>query len=260
MTSDAVVNTGAGSSRDVVFCRVRCDVLEVCLPDWRDEVCSALDFWISAEGGARQAERLTCLGAARQESQQGWYSIDSRSSINVDQVESLGLSGKAGPGAGPAYTVLDATQDGPVLRVRVAEFIDLADAYLWQNKQPATYLLTKLREGIANLADPGLAHDLAAGRLATAPKITRQVHGFTEMQKEACESCLSAGVRLVELDCDPAALRLIEQIRRGLGGTKREALKHLGEAEVIYFLEVHAPDWTFVSDDRTAVDSPGIGN
>ena len=138
--------------------------------------------------------------------------------------------------------------------MRVAEFIDLADAYLWQNKQPATYLLTKLREGIANLADPGLAHDLAAGRLATAPKITRQVHGFTEMQKEACESCLSAGVRLVELDCGPAALRLIEQIRRGLGGTKREALKHLGEAEVIYFLEVHAPDWTFVSDDRTAVD------
>jgi hypothetical protein len=167
------------------------------LPDWRDEVCSALDFWISAEGGARQAERLTCLGAARQESQRGWYSVDSRSSINVEQVESLRLSGKAGPGAGPAYTVLDATQDGPVLRVRVAEFIDLADAYLWQNKQSATYLLTKLREGIANLADPGLANDLAAGRLATAPKITRQVHGFTEMQKEACESCLSVGVRLV---------------------------------------------------------------
>lgn len=167
------------------------------MPDWRDEVCSALDFWISAEGGARQAERLTCLGAARQESQRGWYSVDSRSSINIDQVESWRLSGKGGPGAGPAYPVLDATLDGPVLRVRVAEFVDLADAYLWQNKQSATYLLTKLREGIANLADPGLAHDLAAGRLATAPKIIRQVPGFTEMQKEACESCLSEGVRLV---------------------------------------------------------------
>ena len=167
------------------------------MPDWRDEVCAALDFWISAEGRARQAERLTCLGAARQESERGWYSVDSRSILNVDQVESLRLSGKAGPGAGQAYTVLDATQDGPVIRVRVAEFVDLADAYLWQNKQSATHLLTKLREGIANLADPGLAHDLAAGRLATAPKITRQVHGFTEMQKEAYESCLSAGVRLV---------------------------------------------------------------
>ena len=197
IAGEAVINTGASSSRDVVFCRVRCDVLEVCLPDWRDEVCSALDFWISAEGGARQDERLTCLGAARQESQRGWYSVDSRSILNADQVESLRLSGKGGPGTGPAYPVLDATQDGPVIRVRVAEFVDLADAYLWQNKQPATYLLTKLREGIANLADPGLAHDLAAGRLATAPKITRQVHGFTEMQKEACESCLSAGVRLV---------------------------------------------------------------
>lgn len=166
------------------------------MPDWRDEICSALDFWISAEGGARQAERLACLGAARQESQRGWYSVDSRS-INVDQVESLRLSGKGGPDAGPAYPVLDATQDGPVIRVRVAEFVDLADAYLWQNKQSATYLLSKLRECIASLVDPGLAHDLAAGRISTAPKIIRQIPGFTEMQNEAYESCLSEGVRLV---------------------------------------------------------------
>ena len=85
------------------------------MPDWRDEVCSALDFWISAEGGARQAERLACLGAARQESLRGWYSVDSRSILNVDQVESLHLSGKGGPGTGPAYPVLDAMQDGPVM-------------------------------------------------------------------------------------------------------------------------------------------------
>ena len=58
----------------------------------------------------------------------------------------------------------------------------------------------------------------------------------------------------LDVDFDPESLRRIEQIRRGLGGTKRESMKHLGEAEVIYYLETNAPDWLFVSDDRTAVD------
>ncbi len=35
------------------------------LPDWRDEVCAALDFWIAAEGGGNRAERLACIGRAR---------------------------------------------------------------------------------------------------------------------------------------------------------------------------------------------------
>jgi len=168
------------------------------VPDWRDEVCSALDFCIGAEGGAVQSERLVCIGPARQESRRGWYTVDLRSSsISADQIESLRLSGKAGPGGGPSYPVLEAAQVGPVVRVRVAEFVNLVDAHLWQNKQPAAYLLVKLREGIAQLADAGLAHDLAAGRLASAPKVVRPVAGFTDQQQEAYESCLSAGVRLV---------------------------------------------------------------
>ena len=50
------------------------------MPDWRDEVCSALDFCIGAEGGAGQSERLVCIGPARQESRRGWYSVDLRDS------------------------------------------------------------------------------------------------------------------------------------------------------------------------------------
>ena len=168
------------------------------MPDWRDEVCSALDFCIGAEGGAGQSERLVCIGPARQESRRGWYSVDLRdSSISADQIESLRISGKAGPRGEPSYPVLEAAQVGPVVRVRVAEFVNLVDAYLWQNKQSAAYLLVKLREGIAQLADGGLAHDLAVGRLASAPKVVLPVAGFTDQQQEAYESCLSAGVRLV---------------------------------------------------------------
>ncbi|MBM0274515.1 AAA domain-containing protein [Micromonospora tarensis] len=170
------------------------------MPDWRDEVCTALDFWISSTAGAR-SERLICVGRARQEGQRGWYAIDvrgaERSRADPDQIESLRLAGKNQPGSGAGYPVMEAVLDGSLLRVRVAEFVDLGEAYLWQHKQPATYLLVKLREGLSGLTDAGLAHDLAVGRLATAPRVVDPVAGFTPMQQEAYESCLGAGVRLV---------------------------------------------------------------
>jgi AAA domain/PLD-like domain len=169
------------------------------LPDWRDEVCSALDFWIAGTGGRNRAERQTCVGRARPGNEPGWYAIDLRgTNLDIDQVDSLRLSGERGPDAGPSYPVREAVQDGPVVRVRVAEFVSLADAYLWQNKQPAAYLLRQLREGVAGLGDAGLAHDLAAGRLAPGPRLLRPVAGFTDNQQEAYESCLaSGGVRLI---------------------------------------------------------------
>jgi len=168
------------------------------VPDWRDEVCQALDFWIAAEGGPGRGPRMSCIGRARQSSEPGWYDIDARGDgINMDQAESFCLSGQGGPAAGPSYTVIDSVQDGPLIRVRVAEFVKLADAYLWQNKQPATYLVTRLRDGIAGLADPGLAHYLAVGRLASPTAGVPLVAGFTQMQQEAYASCLGTGVRLV---------------------------------------------------------------
>jgi len=105
-------------------------------------------------------------------------------------MESLRLAGKDGPASGTSYPAMEAVQDGSLLRVRV-------EANLWQNKQPATYLLVKVREGIAGLADAGLAHDLATGRLAPAPGVVRRVPGFAPAQQEAYESCLGRGVRLV---------------------------------------------------------------
>ena len=172
----------------------------VALPDWRDEVCTALDYWIASQGGSR-SEKLVRVGRARQESERGWYSIDLRGSDRIradaDQSESLRLSNRDGPTAGVTHPVMQAVQDGSLLRVRVGAFVDLDDAYLWQHKQPATYLLVKLREGIAALADGGLAHDLVGGRLAPAPRIVSRVSGFTPSQQEAYESCMSIGVRLV---------------------------------------------------------------
>jgi AAA domain-containing protein/phospholipase D-like protein len=168
------------------------------VPDWRDDVCSALDFWIQAEGGSTTRARPVCVGPARQSGERGWYAVDVRgSNANTDQIESFRLAGESGPSGTSSYQVMEAIQDGPLIRVRVAEFVNLASAYLWQSKQSRTHLIVKLREGIASLADPGLAHDLAAGVLAPRPRVVRRFPKFTPMQEEAYESCFTAGVHLV---------------------------------------------------------------
>jgi predicted nucleic acid-binding protein len=54
---------------------------------------------------------------------------------------------------------------------------------------------------------------------------------------------------------DVAELIAVDRIRRALGATQADpATLNLGEAEVIYLLETHHPEWTFVSDDRPAID------
>jgi hypothetical protein len=168
------------------------------LPDWRDEVCSALDFWISKEGGERSTPGMSRIGRARQEGARGWYAVDVRNSrADTDQPEALRLAGPEEPRSGAGYQVLDVVQDGSVIRIRVAEFVDQADAYLWRQRQPPTYLIVKLRDGIAELDDAGLAHDLAHGRLTPVPERPRQVAGFTLGQRQALESCTGRGVHLV---------------------------------------------------------------
>jgi hypothetical protein len=58
----------------------------------------------------------------------------------------------------------------------------------------------------------------------------------------------------IEIDVSPHALRKIDQIRRGLGGTQDQPTQHLGEAEMIYYLENLQSGWIFLSDDQAALD------
>lgn len=164
------------------------------MPGWRDEVCTALDFWLEQEGGSDRTGRPRNLGPARPESTRGWFAVDLRSSsVDVEQLDSLILAGPDSPD--PSHAVLDATVEGPLLRVKVADFVDLADAHVWQRKQPSGFLVRRLRDGIAGAG--GMANDLAAGRTAAAPRSGRGVAGFTDAQQQAYESCLAPGVRLV---------------------------------------------------------------
>ncbi|HLL66452.1 MAG TPA: AAA domain-containing protein [Micromonosporaceae bacterium] len=173
------------------------------MPDWRDEVCTAVERWIDVVGGSGRAERggrpkLKLIGRARRESASGWYAVDVRDQrIDPDQIDDVRLAGASEPGPGEGFTPLEVVQDGRLLRVRVAEFVDLPEAFLWQNRRPEGFLVTQLRDGLRAVGDSGLAHELAAGRLTPRPTTISSVNGFSPAQCEAYTSCLSPGVRLV---------------------------------------------------------------
>ncbi|WP_123798652.1 hypothetical protein [Amycolatopsis keratiniphila] len=58
----------------------------------------------------------------------------------------------------------------------------------------------------------------------------------------------------VEVSGSPSALLQIDLIRRALGGTDAKPFQHLGEAEIIYYIETVNPGTLFVTDDRPALD------
>ena len=134
---------------------------------WREQVCSVVDLWRSTVGGTSTAT-WGRVGRAHPMAEAGWYSVDLRGSrADVDQLDTLRVAGTAPPrGDQGGYRPLEVMQEGQQLRVRVAEFVDLADANLWQQRQPPAYLLDRLREVLATVEPVGLAADLAAGRLA----------------------------------------------------------------------------------------------
>ncbi|MFY1668540.1 AAA domain-containing protein [Plantactinospora sp. WMMB334] len=115
----------------------------------------------------------------------------------MDQIDALRVAGPTRPKGEGGYRLLEVLQEEQQLRVRVAEFVDLSDAHLWQRRQSPAYLLDRLRDVLATVDPAGLAGDLAAGRLAAVPRTLEHVAGFTPAQCEAYTSCLRPGVRLV---------------------------------------------------------------
>ncbi|AEY92244.1 hypothetical protein SHJG_6977 [Streptomyces hygroscopicus subsp. jinggangensis 5008] len=166
---------------------------------WREEIATALGELVRLMGGSGSKPRWQRVGRAVRAREAGWYAVDLRGSdIGPDQLDSLRL---AGPEPEHVETkglaVSETVQNGSLLTLKVAEFADLPDAYLWLLKQPPTFLVEALRDGIAGLGETPLASALAAGVIGGASSSAPDPPGFHPAQADAYRACLGQGVHLV---------------------------------------------------------------
>ncbi|MEW2399910.1 AAA domain-containing protein [Streptomyces sp. NPDC046862] len=166
---------------------------------WREEIAAALDELVAITGGTGKQPRWQRVGRAVRTQEAGWYAVDLRGSdIGPDQLDALRLAGPEADGIETkGFAVAETVQNGSLLTLKVAEFADLTDTYLWLLKQPPTFLVEALRDGIAGLGDAPLAGALAGGSIGGASSPAPDPPGFHPAQRDAYRACLGQGVHLV---------------------------------------------------------------
>ncbi|GAA3377580.1 hypothetical protein GCM10020367_53790 [Streptomyces sannanensis] len=166
---------------------------------WREEIATALGEWIAVEGGAGRQPRWQRIGRAARTGEPGQYAVDLRGSdIGPDQLDGLRLAGPDDDGIeANGFAVSETVQNGSLLTLRVAEFAEITDPHLWMLKQPPTFLIEALRNGIAGLGEHPLAAALAARTIGGVPAHDVDPPGFHPAQANAYRACLGEGVHLV---------------------------------------------------------------
>ncbi len=165
---------------------------------WRDEIGTVLEAWVAALGGVQGGERWKRVGTARPTREPGGYAVDIRGSdLTADQADNLRLAGTEERSVRDGFPVLEATVDGEMLRVRVAEFAAPAEPYVWRQARQPTFLVAALRDELAALTDAGLANMLARGEVGGAPAAVTPPPGLQPAQQDAYRACLGSGLWLV---------------------------------------------------------------
>ncbi|MFE5859067.1 AAA domain-containing protein [Streptomyces virginiae] len=166
---------------------------------WREEIASALGEWIAVEGGAGRQPRWQRVGRAARSGDPRRYVVDLRGSdIGPEQLDSLRLAGPDDDGIeNNGLAVSEAVQNGSLLTLRVPEFAEIADPHLWMLKQPPTFLIEALRDGIAGLGEHPLATALATATIGGSSVHADDPPGFHPAQADAYRACLGEGLHLV---------------------------------------------------------------
>jgi hypothetical protein len=167
---------------------------------WRDEIRTVLEEWVAALGGERGGEGWQRLGTARTMGEPGVYAVDIRGmDLTADQADNLRLAGSERRSVRGGFPVMEATVDGELLRVRVAEFAAPAEPYVWRLRQAPTFLVTALRDGLSAVGDAGLANLLARGEAGGMPADVTPPPWTLHMpaQQDTYRACLGSGLWLV---------------------------------------------------------------
>jgi hypothetical protein len=165
---------------------------------WLDEIDIVLQDWIAALGGGQGQQRWRRVGVARPTTEPGVYVVDIRATnLNADQSDNLRLAGPENRNVEAGFRVMEATFEGELVRIRVAEFADFAEPYLWQLRQEPAFLITNLRDKYRELTDAGLANLLARGEVGGMLGAMDPPPGWKIGQQEAYRACLGTGVWLV---------------------------------------------------------------
>lgn len=168
---------------------------------WREDLIVALRSWRALEDRGASAPSWTRVGSAVRGREPGEFVVDIRGSQHpVDhlQAEDLRLGESDRRTAGDGYSVMEIAEQAGAVRVRVAEFAEPTEPTLWLLKQPPTFLIDSLIDGIAGITDERLAGALAraelGGRLAP---IGRSDGVLLPRQQLAYRACLGTGLWMV---------------------------------------------------------------
>lgn len=165
---------------------------------WRDEIDIVLQDWVAALGGGQSGPRWQRVGTARPTAEPGVYVADTRGTeLTADQTDSLRLARPDDRNVQAGFPIMEATFEGELVRLRVAEFAAPAEPYLWRLRQEPAFLITALRDGLTALKDPGLANLLARGEIGGVPGAIDPPPGWQTAQQKAYRACLGTGLWLV---------------------------------------------------------------
>ncbi|MEV2191324.1 AAA domain-containing protein [Streptomyces phaeochromogenes] len=154
---------------------------------------------VAIMGGTGKRPRWQRVGRAIRTGEAGRYAVDVRGSdIGPEQLDTLRLAGPEPEGIEVnGFSVAETVQNGSLLSLKVAEFADLTDPYLWMLKQPPTFLVEALRDGIAGMGEAPLATALATGSIGGTASPHPDPPGLHPAQGDAYRACLGQGVHLV---------------------------------------------------------------
>jgi AAA domain len=148
--------------------------------------------------GLREGGRPKRLGRANRdpESDPGWFWVDpGGDAAEPDQVETAFLAPAEGPRE-RRFQVMEAVQDGHVLKVKVASFAPADGLFLWLPRHGSARSAKALLDGLTQISRFDLVDRLGQGRADPVPEAVPS-GGLNADQARGLAACLAPGVQLV---------------------------------------------------------------